>query len=338
MIRRPPRSTLFPYTTLFRSPLPPRLREGDPRQEARGADRGADGQRGPRRAAGGAAEPRDREGAGVAEDRRRPRFARSGEAACRRGLLPRAARGRGHPRGEESPRQGSGEDEPGDERGGRPDDGEAERRRRLAGEADPLPALGWKGWQPADDEPERPAGAVRLRGDAVQGDREGARRLEVTVLKLTLEYDGTDFVGWQTQPNGRSVQQELEKGIERLCGELVRVTGAGRTDAGVHARGQVASLRAPRELPLRAWTAGLNALLPDDVACLRAEAAPEGFDARRWARGKRYTYAILETPVRSPLERGRAWEIRRSEEHTSELQSLAYLVCRLLLEKKTQLN
>ena len=133
----------------------------------------------------------------------------------------------------------------------------------------------------------------------------------MTVLKLTLEYDGTDFVGWQMQPNGRSVQQELERGIERLCGEPVRVTGAGRTDAGVHARGQVASLRPPRELPLRAWTAGLNALLPDDVACVRAEAAPEGFDARRWARGKRYTYAILETPVRSPLERGRAWEIRR---------------------------
>jgi tRNA pseudouridine38-40 synthase len=133
----------------------------------------------------------------------------------------------------------------------------------------------------------------------------------VTVLKLTLEYDGTDFVGWQVQPNGRSVQEELEKGIERLCGEPVRVTGAGRTDAGVHARGQVASLRAPRDLPMKAWTAGLNALLPDDLACVRAETAPEGFDARRWARGKRYTYTILCTAVRSPLERGRAWEIRR---------------------------
>jgi tRNA pseudouridine38-40 synthase len=133
----------------------------------------------------------------------------------------------------------------------------------------------------------------------------------VTFLKLTLEYDGKGFVGWQVQPNGRSVQEELEKGIGRLCGESVRVTGAGRTDAGVHARGQVASFRAPRELPLRAWTAGLNALLPDDVACLRAESAPEGFDARRWARGKRYTYAIVQTPVRSPLLRGRAWEIRR---------------------------
>jgi tRNA pseudouridine38-40 synthase len=133
----------------------------------------------------------------------------------------------------------------------------------------------------------------------------------VTFLKLTLEYDGRDFVGWQVQPNGRSVQEELEKGIERLCAERLRVTGAGRTDAGVHALGQVASLRASRELPLKAWTAGLNALLPDDLACVRAEVAPEGFDARRWARGKRYAYTILQTPVRSPLQLGRAWEIRR---------------------------
>jgi tRNA pseudouridine38-40 synthase len=133
----------------------------------------------------------------------------------------------------------------------------------------------------------------------------------VTFLKLTLEYDGARFVGWQVQPNGRSVQEELEKAVGKLSGETVRVTGAGRTDAGVHARGQVASLRVQKELPLTAWTAGLNALLPEDLACVRAEVAPEGFDARRWARGKRYIYYILQTPVRSPLQRGRAWEIRR---------------------------
>src|SRR5262249_48546617 len=97
----------------------------------------------------------------------------------------------------------------------------------------------------------------------------------------------------------------------RLCGEEVRATAAGRTDAGVHARGQVVSLRVAKELPLKAWTAGLNALLPEDLACVRAEIAPEGFDARRWARGKRYVYSILLTNVRSPLQRGRAWEIRR---------------------------
>jgi tRNA pseudouridine38-40 synthase len=130
-------------------------------------------------------------------------------------------------------------------------------------------------------------------------------------LKLTLEYDGSAFVGWQVQPNGRSVQQVLEGAIARLVGSTVRVTGAGRTDAGVHARGQVASLRVERVLPLKAWTAGLNALLPEDLACVRAEEAPEGFDARRWARGKRYIYSILQTSVRSPLRRGRTWEIRR---------------------------
>ncbi len=133
----------------------------------------------------------------------------------------------------------------------------------------------------------------------------------MTFLKLTLEYDGARFVGWQVQPNGRSVQEELEKAVGKLCGETVRVTGAGRTDAGVHARGQVASLRVVKQLPLAAWTAGLNALLPEDLACVRAEEAPDGFDARRWARGKRYIYYILQTPVRSPLQRRRAWEIRR---------------------------
>lgn len=130
-------------------------------------------------------------------------------------------------------------------------------------------------------------------------------------MKLTLEYDGARFVGWQVQAEGRSVQGVLEAALEKLCGGPVRTTAAGRTDSGVHARGQVVSLDAPRALPARAWTAGLNALLPEDVACVKVEAAPAGFDARRWARGKRYIYSILQTELRRPLERGRAWEIRR---------------------------
>ncbi len=131
------------------------------------------------------------------------------------------------------------------------------------------------------------------------------------MLKLTLEYDGAPFVGWQVQPDGPSVQGTVQAAVEKLCGAPARVTGAGRTDAGVHARGQVASLEPPRELPLPAWTGGLNAHLPPEVACVRAEEAPAGFDARRWARGKRYVYTLLRSPVRSPLWRGRAWEIRR---------------------------
>jgi tRNA pseudouridine38-40 synthase len=145
------------------------------------------------------------------------------------------------------------------------------------------------------------------------------------VLKLTLEYDGAPFVGWQVQPNGPSVQGTVEDAVEKLCGERVRVTGAGRTDAGVHARGQVASLDPPRDLPLSAWTAGLNAHLPPEVACVRAEEAPPGFDARRWARGKRYVYTLVRSPVRSPLWRGRAWEVRRSLDTAAMAAALPHL-------------
>jgi tRNA pseudouridine38-40 synthase len=145
-------------------------------------------------------------------------------------------------------------------------------------------------------------------------------------LKLTLEYDGAPFVGWQVQPNGPSVQGVLQEAIEKLCGSAVRVTGAGRTDAGVHARGQVASLDPPRELPLPAWSAGLNGHLPPEVACVRAEEAPAGFDARRWARGKRYVYEILRSPSRSPLLRSRAWEIRRPIDVTA-MRAAAHALC-----------
>jgi tRNA pseudouridine38-40 synthase len=145
------------------------------------------------------------------------------------------------------------------------------------------------------------------------------------VLKLTLEYDGAPFVGWQVQPNGPSVQGAVEDAVEKLCGAPARVTGAGRTDAGVHARGQVASLDPPRSLPLSAWTAGLNGHLPSEVACIRAEEAPPGFDARRWARGKRYVYTLVRSPVRSPLWRGRAWEVRRPLDVAAMTAALPHL-------------
>ena len=113
-------------------------------------------------------------------------------------------------------------------------------------------------------------------------------------IKLVVAYDGTAFHGWQGQPGQRTVQGVLEEAMSTVLGvDSVRLHGAGRTDAGVHARGQVASLDPPRDLPLSAWTAGLNAHLPPEVACIRAEEAPPGFDARRWARGKRYVYTLV---------------------------------------------
>ncbi|MBI5545742.1 MAG: tRNA pseudouridine(38-40) synthase TruA [Deltaproteobacteria bacterium] len=128
-------------------------------------------------------------------------------------------------------------------------------------------------------------------------------------LKLTLEYDGTGYVGWQVQPNGPSIQAELERSLSKLLQEPVKVTGAGRTDAGVHARGQVASLRTGKTLPLKAFVAGSNALLPKDIAVTEALERGEGFDARRSARGKIYLYRIVNRPTRAPLERRQAWEI-----------------------------
>jgi tRNA pseudouridine38-40 synthase len=131
----------------------------------------------------------------------------------------------------------------------------------------------------------------------------------VPVVKLVLEYDGTRYVGWQVQPNGPSIQAEVERALATLHKAPRRVTAAGRTDAGVHARGQVVSFPEERPLPLAAYVKGMNALLPADVAVRAAELAPDGFDARRSARGKRYRYAIENLDTRAPLGRLQAWQL-----------------------------
>jgi tRNA pseudouridine38-40 synthase len=130
----------------------------------------------------------------------------------------------------------------------------------------------------------------------------------VPVVKLVLEYDGTRYVGWQVQPNGPSVQAEVERALEVLHKAPRRVTAAGRTDAGVHALGQVCSFYEAAPLPLKAYLLGMNALLPDDVAVRAATLEPQGFDARRSASGKRYRYRIENGPSRAPLTRLRAWQ------------------------------
>jgi tRNA pseudouridine38-40 synthase len=131
----------------------------------------------------------------------------------------------------------------------------------------------------------------------------------VQVVKLTLEYDGTGYVGWQLQPNGPSIQAEVERALATLHKAPRRVTAAGRTDAGVHARGQVVSFPEERPLPLSAYVKGMNALLPEDVAVRAASLEPDGFDARRSARGKRYRYAIENGDTRAPLTRLQAWQL-----------------------------
>ena len=128
-------------------------------------------------------------------------------------------------------------------------------------------------------------------------------------FKLTLEYDGTNYVGWQVQPNGPSIQGVLAGALETLLGERVALEVAGRTDSGVHALGQVACFSTGRELPLKAYWMGLNAHLPPDIAVVKAEEVPLAFDPRRWSRGKRYRYRVSNRRSRSPLRRHTHWEL-----------------------------
>lgn len=118
------------------------------------------------------------------------------------------------------------------------------------------------------------------------------------LIKLVLAYDGTHFVGWQRQKNGRSVQQLLEGALKQLTGRAVQVTGAGRTDSGVHAEGQVAHAKVASRLSLPEIQKALNAILPGDIAVRSVEIAPLKFHARTSAKSKWYRYQIWNDPVR----------------------------------------
>jgi len=128
-------------------------------------------------------------------------------------------------------------------------------------------------------------------------------------IRLLLEYDGTRYHGWQRQADAATIQQTIEEALERLTGQKVVLIGSGRTDAGVHALGQVASFRLGSAIPLKAFHDGLNSLLPKDIAVLSATEVPQEFHARKSARAKTYEYRILNRPNRSPLHHHYAWWI-----------------------------
>jgi tRNA pseudouridine38-40 synthase len=127
--------------------------------------------------------------------------------------------------------------------------------------------------------------------------------------KLTLEYDGTEFAGWQVQPGLRTVQGTLEEALCRLLGEAVSVEGAGRTDAGAHALGQVASLTLTTSIPAERLAPALNRLLPEDVKVLSSVEVPPDFHARFSAKAKVYRYLLRLSDAPSPLWRHRAWRV-----------------------------
>lgn len=129
-------------------------------------------------------------------------------------------------------------------------------------------------------------------------------------FKLILEYDGSSYHGWQRQQGVLTIQEVIESRLEVMLRNPIRVRASGRTDAGVHARGQVVNFYAHTRMQPQEIMQGLNSLLPADIVVLAAEEVPDSFHARFSARSKIYEYRILNRPQPSALERNRAWHIR----------------------------
>lgn len=128
-------------------------------------------------------------------------------------------------------------------------------------------------------------------------------------IKLIVTYDGTRYNGFQKQPDKPSVQQFLEEFLSQVCGESVLITGSGRTDAGVHALGQVVSFTTKGTIPLPNLIRVSRSLLPADIVVLKAESVPDGFNARKDACWKRYQYHICITDIPDPFMRNYCWQI-----------------------------
>jgi tRNA pseudouridine38-40 synthase len=145
-------------------------------------------------------------------------------------------------------------------------------------------------------------------------------------IALGLEYDGTDFIGWQIQPSGRSVEGTLAAAVSFVAGEPVTVHGSGRTDAGVHALQQVAHFETRVVRTPRQWLLGINSNLPPDVAIRWVREVPPRFDARRSAVARRYRYTILQQGPRPALLRRRAWWLRQPLDCAAMTGAAAYWV------------
>jgi tRNA pseudouridine38-40 synthase len=130
-------------------------------------------------------------------------------------------------------------------------------------------------------------------------------------IRLTLTYDGSGFAGWQVQPGERTVQGVIESAITQLTGESIRILSTGRTDAGVHALGQVVSFRTASSIPAEKWRDALQSQLPRDVVVLDSQAAGDDFHATYSAKSKRYRYVILNRELDDPFLHKYVWRIKQ---------------------------
>ena len=145
-------------------------------------------------------------------------------------------------------------------------------------------------------------------------------------FKLIVAYDGTDYHGWQMQPNGQTIQSVLQDAIARMTGEATTVLAAGRTDAGVHAAGQVVSFVLERIASPAVLQRALNALTPPDLTITAAEVVNDDFHPRRAARSRLYTYRIWNAGWSSPFWRRYAWHVRQPLDDESMSVAAAHLI------------
>lgn len=129
-------------------------------------------------------------------------------------------------------------------------------------------------------------------------------------IKITIQYNGANYCGWQKQPNSLGIQGTIEKAIYEITKEEVKITGSGRTDAGVHAFGQVANFKLMSTIPTSKIPNALNAKLPKDISIIECEEVPEEFHSRYSAKGKRYRYLIYNSAYRSPIYKDISYQVK----------------------------
>lgn len=147
-------------------------------------------------------------------------------------------------------------------------------------------------------------------------------------IKLTLEYDGTKFNGWQKQAEQRTVEGELEKAIRRTTGEEIKLIASGRTDRGVHAYGQVANFLTDSTIPGNRFVYAINDRLPDDISVKLSEEVNRGFHSRFSAHRKTYRYVILNEDIRSPIYRNHAYQVKHELDFKSMKKAIHHFVGR----------
>lgn len=145
-------------------------------------------------------------------------------------------------------------------------------------------------------------------------------------FKLTIQYDGTDYHGWQRQPGASTIQGEIEKRLSMITKQKIIIDGSGRTDAGVHAIGQVASFRVSSDLNADDYFRALNGLLPRDICITECKEVPHGFHARFNAIGKTYRYCIMNRILRDPFKRKYIWQFQKRLDLEAIHEATSYFI------------